>query len=270
MTDKQIKPITAALQGWRHWVGNDMLTQLGVPDVEESKGRGARFQARLAVADAKALEVMQEFFEIGPYAPQQSLWGSGLKLFVSHVTAALGDLMLLTEALKPYGIAPFLAHEAITPMKRWHDVLLDALGSMDALLSFHSNGFNQSDWCGQEVGFALGRSIPVVPVMARELPAGFLGAVQAIKWKAESNNRCVEAVLGSLLAHDGIGARMSEPIARNLKFAGSWDSASTQIALLERCAVLSPAAARNVELALLLNDQVRGNDAAELLLLEAA
>lgn len=54
--------------------------------------------------------------------------------------------------------------------------------------------------------------------------------------------------------------------ARDLKFAGSWDAAGRSIDLLEKCGPLTNAARRNIELALLLNDQVRNNESAEALL----
>jgi hypothetical protein len=246
-----------------------MLDHLEVEDVEDKRNRERRFRARLEGASDDALSEMQEFFEIGPFSPKEDpIWGSGLKLFVSHVAASKNDLIKLTDALKPLGISPFLAHEAIKPMNKWHDVLVEALAGMDALLSFHSEGFRASEWCGQEVGFALGRKVPVIPIMAGELPYGFLGPFQAIKWTEATNARAVDAVFSSLVANRGIAEVVGEALARKLKFAGSWDAARSLIELLQRCGVLTEAALRNVELALLLNDQVRGNENAEAFLVK--
>jgi hypothetical protein len=261
---RQIAEIEAALKNWRHWVGNDMLDHLEVADVQDKSHRETRFRARLEGASDSAFSTIQEFFEIGPFSPKEDpIWGSGLKLFVSHVAASKNDLIKLTDALKPLGISPFLAHEAIKPMNKWHDVLLEALAGMDALLSFHAEGFRASEWCGQEVGFALGREVPVIPIMAGELPYGFVGQFQAIKWTEATNARAVDAVFASLVANPAIATVISEALARKLKFAGTWDAAGTCVERLQRCGGLNETALRNVQLALLLNDQVRGNVNAE-------
>ena len=121
------------------------------------------------------------------------------------------------------GIAPFLAHEAIKPTKDWRKTLLEALASMDALMSFHSEGFSESEWCGQEVGFALGRDVPVIAVMEAERPAGFLAATQAVRWRRESKEEALEAVYHTLCQAPTTAAALAYAAARKLKFVGSYE-----------------------------------------------
>jgi hypothetical protein len=253
--------IFQAVQGWRHWVGNAMLDQLGVEDADGP--RDERCRKRLALADAEAIATMVEFFELDRKPDANEVWSEpGFRLFVSHVSDAKARAKEMAEMLGQFGIVPFLAHDTIKPMRIWQDVLRAGLDSMDALLSFHSAGFNVSEWCGQEVGWALGRGVPVIPVMEIENPAGFLGATQAITWNAaadaKAKQKTAETIFDALAAHNDARLRLADELSRNLKFVGTFDSADFAISKLEDLGVLSESGRRNVELADLLNDQVRG------------
>ena len=49
-------------------------------------------------------------------------------------------------------------------MKEWETEIESALFSMDVLVALLTDGFHDSNWTDQEVGVAIGRKIPVVPV----------------------------------------------------------------------------------------------------------
>ena len=255
--ERQIDELAGAIRRWRHWVGNDMLDSLGVPKIEMKAGREETFRLRLQEAPEQVFRLLYEFFELGEFAPQPGIWGTpGLKLFVSHVAPVTQQLSELVAGLIANGIAPFLAHEAIKPTKDWRKTLLEALASMDALMSFHSEGFSESEWCGQEVGFALGRDVPVIAVMEAERPAGFLAATQAVRWRRESKEEALEAVYHTLCQAPTTAAALAYAAARKLKFVDSYDAADHYVERLQRFRPLQGQARRHVELASLLNDQV--------------
>ena len=54
---------------------------------------------------------------------------------------------------------------------------------MDLLCAILTPNFYQSKWCDQEVGIALGRSIPTLSIKKEADPHGFIGKSQAIKAK---------------------------------------------------------------------------------------
>jgi len=58
----------------------------------------------------------------------------------------------------------FVAHQDITPSKESIDELELALGSCDALAAFLTPGFRTSDWCDQEIGFAMRNRVLILPV----------------------------------------------------------------------------------------------------------
>ena len=77
-------------------------------------------------------------------------------------------------------IDAFVAHTTIEPSLEWQDVIESALRSCKAMAVFLHNGFHESSWCHQEVGFVLARpDVPVLPLKFDLNPYGFLGRVQA-------------------------------------------------------------------------------------------
>lgn len=91
------------------------------------------------------------------------------KVFLSHQNE---DKVFLSEVKafldSNFGVEAFLAHEDIHPTKTWRDTIKNALSTADMLVAYLSPQFHQSEWCDQEVGWALGRRIPVMPVQPRQ------------------------------------------------------------------------------------------------------
>src|SRR5688572_20675489 len=79
-------------------------------------------------------------------------WTAGyFRLFVSHVSKNKRSANLLKTFLQPYGITTFVAHDDIELTKEWPEELEKALLSMEAMVAILAPGFQQSDWCDQEV-----------------------------------------------------------------------------------------------------------------------
>lgn len=139
------------------------------------------------------------------------------RVFLSHLSVNKISAANLKEALFKYGITSFVAHEDITVAKPWQDELEKALNTMDALVAIFETGFKDSDWCCQEIGWALGRNIPIIPIARTMLPFGFVGAIQAIKPKANSDARQVaQQVVNALLSNDRHKGKYIDTISRLL------------------------------------------------------
>src|SRR5207249_554311 len=91
------------------------------------------------------------------------------------------NVTAIAEALEPYGFSTFVAHDAIDVSMQWREEIQRALESCDCMLVFAHEGFHRSDWTDQEVGWALGRSVPIVILWypGADLK-GFLEQYQAI------------------------------------------------------------------------------------------
>ena len=71
-------------------------------------------------------------------------------------------------------------------------MLIDNLENCDVFIPLLTNNFQQSNWTGQESGYALSRKILIIPVQFNVLPFGFLGSIQALKVGKILNNTCYE------------------------------------------------------------------------------
>ncbi len=140
-------------------------------EMENEEGDGWREVSGLLVSEKLTI----------PQASADKIWGKeGFRVFLSHRSDVKAETAQLKERLKLFGISAFVAHEDITPTKAWQDEIVNALGSMDALVALMTPNFHESEWTDQEVGFAIGRSVPIVAVRLGKNPYGFLGKFQAL------------------------------------------------------------------------------------------
>jgi hypothetical protein len=56
-----------------------------------------------------------------------------------------------------HGMDAFVAHDDIDPSKHWREVIKTGLSTCDMFVVFLDPGFHESQWCDQEVGWALAR-----------------------------------------------------------------------------------------------------------------
>ena len=103
-----------------------------------------------------------------------------IRVFLSHDSKIKTDATNLKDALRPYGLSCFVAHEDIKPSKEWQIEIEKALHSMDVMVPLLSKNFHKSYWTDQEVGVAIGREIPIIPIKYEVDPYGFFGKFQAI------------------------------------------------------------------------------------------
>jgi len=109
------------------------------------------------------------------------IWGNvGYRVFLSHKAKVKRETAELKKALTPFGVSCFVAHQDVHPTKEWQDEIESALRSMDAFVALMTENFHDSLWTDQEVGFALGRGVPLIAVKLGEDPYGFIGKFQAL------------------------------------------------------------------------------------------
>jgi len=110
----------------------------------------------------------------------------------------------------------FVAHEDIEPTAEWQEEIEIALSTMDAFLVMLTPGFCESKWTDQEVGFAVGRRIPVVPIKLKLNPYGFIGKYQALQGKNLTIPDLASEILDLLLKKPSIGTKITSALVRNL------------------------------------------------------
>lgn len=145
------------------------------------------------------------------------IWGTdGFRLFLSHKAEVKSQAATLKEGLKLFGVAAFVAHEDIHPTRAWQEEIENALHSMDGFVAIMTDGFHDSLWTDQEVGFALARGVPVIAVRLGKDPYGFLGKFQALStdWDAAP-----EGIVKLLINRD----RMFSAYLEALRECTGWD-----------------------------------------------
>jgi hypothetical protein len=114
-------------------------------------------------------------------------WVSGyLKMFVSHLSSNRLRMSALKIGLAQWGISAFIAHEDIQASREWREEVEAGLETMEVLVAVVEPGFKDSDWCAQEVGYALGRKVDIIPLRAGMDPFGFFGKYQGIQIKGKT------------------------------------------------------------------------------------
>lgn len=142
-------------------------------------------------------------------------WKDGyLRVFISHLSTNRERMSALKVNLGHWGISAFIAHEDIKASREWRDEVEAGLETMDALVAVVEPGFKESDWCAQEVGYALGRKVDIIPLRAGLDPFGFFGKFQGIQVKGKLPDRVATDVAQTLLNKPHHRARLLQCIAR--------------------------------------------------------
>mgnify|MGYP002546166923 FL=1 len=128
-----------------------------------------------------------------------TFWNFGYyRIFISHLTKDKISAANLKAALAVYGISCFVAHEDIEPTKEWANEIEKALLTMDCLCAIITPQFIDSKWCDQEVGFALGRRVLVIPIRKNHDPYGLIGKFQGIQSKDKTANKLAQEIFDIL------------------------------------------------------------------------
>lgn len=135
-------------------------------------------------------------------ADVKHIWHRGqFRLFLSHVSAHKVAVSNLQRELALRGVSAFVAHEDIIPSLEWQKEIELALGSMHALAALLTSDFHPSNWTDQEIGFALGRGVTVVPVRLGSDPYGFIGKFQGISGSLAEPRKLADLIVKTLLNH---------------------------------------------------------------------
>ncbi|MEW6263417.1 MAG: TIR domain-containing protein [Thermodesulfobacteriota bacterium] len=137
---------------------------------------------------------------VGNTIDSHAFWQEGcLKAFVSHLSANKQRVTQLKSFLGQWGISAFIAHEDIEPSKEWQREIEAALETMDIMIALVEPGFRDSNWCCQEIGYALGKKVDIVPLRAGLDPFGLFGKYQGIQAKSKLPSQIADELVNLLL-----------------------------------------------------------------------
>lgn len=167
--------------------------------------------------------------------PGQSPWsGERLRLFCSHLAEYKQDVGLVGDALARYGVEAFIAHDSIKPSSDWIQVIEAALANCDAMIVFLHPGFPASVWCDQEVGWALGRRRPLLPLNYGLHPHGFLGRLQDQPCSQAQPAKVANFIMDWLTKTPSLHGRLTHGLVDAFVGSGSWNFTRSVVPYLER------------------------------------
>lgn len=205
-----------------------------LPKIEKAIGEELSYLKRLHVDDlmegaviVPSQNVTVSAGQTGPSSAQvQHIWGGDVcRIFISHLSIDRFTATQFKDELAKLGVAAFVAHEDIEPTKQWQSEIELALRSMHALAALITPKFHESKWTNQEIGWALGRGVPVFPIKTGADPSGFIGNIQAIPGNSSSIPSMASNMVQFLLGHASTKAHMRRGLINAFCNCGSYRDA---------------------------------------------
>jgi nucleoside 2-deoxyribosyltransferase len=181
-----------------------------------------------------------------------------LRVFISHLASERAFAGELRRNLSDFGIDGFVAHDDIVPTSQWQDRIEEELRSCDALVALLHPSFHASNWTDQEMGFVMGRGLPVFTVRLGQDPYGFIGRFQAFNGLKKSPYKMAEELFDAYRVHDQTKMAMREVTLRLFEESGSFASATKRIRYLEEFDGWEPNFIVRVQDAFKKNSQISG------------
>ncbi|HEX8002740.1 MAG TPA: toll/interleukin-1 receptor domain-containing protein [Mycobacteriales bacterium] len=184
-------------------------------------------------------------------------WAPGrLRLFASYLDAHRAEVGAVRARVALAGVDMFAAHDSIDVSKEWQQVIEDALRSSDAAVVFLHDGFRDSAWTDQEVGYCLDRRLPILPVKYAANPHGFLARYQAADCAGLAPDHIADLILAWLCAEPRTQAAMAEATVTALAASNSFDQTRLIVGLLNRLPAFTADQLRRLDAATADNTQV--------------
>ena len=178
--------------------------------------------------DSVGDEVLTELFEFvtGQDLPGGTSRQPGpTRIFMSHLATQQGYVGEVGKALDWYGCRSFVAHTGIEGGAEWEKTIESNLRDCDVMVAFLHDGFIESKWCDQEVGFAMARRVPIIPVNFGTRPYGFLARFQALQCHRDLASAVAMKVLDSMGGMPQVAVPLTESFVAAFEAVGSYNSA---------------------------------------------
>lgn len=155
-----------------------------------------------------------------------------------------------------FGITSFVAHNDIEPTLEWQGQIETALSTTDALAALLHTGFHASNWTDQEIGFAMGRNLPIFAIHFGQDPYGFIGRFQAFSGKDKPALTLASELFNSIRKNKQTQRRMAEVLVNQFEDSFSFAEAKTNLGYLEELDTWESSFIPRIETALKVNSQI--------------
>lgn len=154
------------------------------------------------------------------------------RVFISHSSknthqiSEYEDIMHnFINNLSYYGMDAFYSNRDIGVPENWQNVIEERLNTMDTLIAFISKNNIKSHWCDQEIGWALGRGILIIPIKLDETnPYGFINKMQAYNdGFSNKSSRLVKDIVDKLTKNKKTRDNIFKTILNKFCHSGSFN-----------------------------------------------
>ena len=115
-------------------------------------------------------------------ATVQDIWhNSPIHVFFSYTYDKHQLVEEIKVKLSRHGFSCFMAEIDIPTSERWEERIKKALMSSHVVVAFLTGEYHKSLWTDQELGFAVARNIPIIPINLGQKPYGFISQFQELK-----------------------------------------------------------------------------------------
>lgn len=140
-----------------------------------------------------------------------------LFLFASHLSTQRAFVGQVEAELARYGITLFVAHDSIPIDADWEPEIADALRRCDAAVAFVHRGLHDSYYCMQEVGWLLGRAVPIARLLFDDAPKGLLGSKQGINARTMAPGQISTAILDYVSSKPELQPQLTTSLVHAMK-----------------------------------------------------
>lgn len=242
------------------------LSQFKLPTTETWQGDTYAYVLEMCkeAPDEMLIELSQHVGYILEEVPKPGIdlpfWRKRMfRLFITHLSSEKVFAAELQECLLNYGISGFVAHNDIEPTLEWQNQIETALATADSLVALLHPAFHKSNWTDQEIGFAMGRRLPVFAVRFGQDPYGFIGRFQGFAGSDKTADALANELFDSYRKNKQTQKRMAEVLMNLFEDSGSFAAAKSRVSYLEGLDSWDSAFVPRLEAMLEANSQISGS-----------
>jgi len=196
-------------------------------------------------------------FDTKPARVDPPFWRKGmLRLFITHLSPRRAYAAELQASLQGFGISSFVAHNDIEPTLEWQNEIETALSTCEVLVALLHPDFHNSSWTDQEIGFAMGRGVPVLAVRFGQDPYGFIGRFQAFNGTKKKAPQTASEIFDALRKNKQTQRKMADVLVALFADSPSFAEAKTRVGYLEELTVWEPSYPARIRSAVKHNHQI--------------
>ena len=254
-------------QKWNYRKTNMLLGEFGLEQIDDSPYDGPMFEdVILNISDSDLLEMYPlvtgeepENFHDMAATDDPGNWKPGyVRLFLSHSEEHKEFVGKIADELAVVGIHGFVAPHMMTHSKPWQDQIEQALWSMQAFVAIVHSEFQNSAWCHQEVGWALGRRVHRYAVRLDADPDGFIARTQWPSMPGATPKDIAKTISEWVSSLPDLGESMTAGLFASLEASNDYVSAGAAAQRIAALGSLTDDQWDRLDKIFWMNDQIRG------------